>query len=221
MTDPCSYMQDKVVVVTGAGGRLGRRLVARFTEVGAHVVAIGNEGTEDIILDLASEDEVVDAFERIQREHKGMDVLVHAVGTWNEWPLLDTKLEDWERMMQINLTTSFLCFREAARHMVKDGGTIIGICARSGLEAAVARGGAYAASKAGLLRLVEAVAAEHPTLNTYALAPSVILYKDTSGPGVYADDLVQLAIQLCSGPAGALRGTALQAYGMHSSRSND
>ena len=217
MTDPCSYMQDKVVVVTGAGGRLGQRLIARFTEVGAHVVAVGNEGTEDLILDLANEDEVVDAFERIQREHKRMDVLVHAVGTWNEWPLLDTKLEDWERMMQINLTTSFLCFREAARHMVKNGGTIIGICARSGLEAAVARGGAYAASKAGLLRLVEAVAAEHPTLNTYALAPSVILYKDASGSGVHANDLVQLAIQLCSESASALRGTALQAYGTHSS----
>lgn len=216
MTDSRSYMQDKVVVVTGAGGRLGQRLVARFTEVGAHVVAIGNEGTEDLIVDLANEGEVVDVFERIQREYKRMDVLVHAVGMWNEWPFLDTRLEDWERMMQINLTTSFLCFREAVRHMVKDGGTIIGICARSGLEAAVARGGAYAASKAGLLRLVEAVAAEHPTLNTYALAPSVIRYRDDSGPGVHADDLVQLAIQLCSKSAGALRGTALQAYGMNS-----
>ena len=202
------------MIVTGGGGRLGQRLIARFIEAGAHVISVGNEGTEDVTLDLSSEAEVVEAFEQIHREYSRMDVLVHAVGTWNEWPLLETKLEDWERMMQINLTTSFLCFREATRHMVHAGGTIIGICARSGLEAAVARGGAYAASKAGLLRLVEAVAAEHPTLNTYALAPSVIHYRDTSEPGVHAEDLVQMAIQLCSEPARALRGTALQAYGI-------
>lgn len=213
MTDSRSYLQDKVVVVTGAGGRLGRRLVARFREAEARVVSAGNEGTEDLTLDLANEKEVVDAFAQIHQVQGRIDVLVHAVGTWNEWPLLDTKLEDWERMIQINLTTSFLCFREAARHMVEGGGTIIGICAKSGLEAAVARGGAYAASKAGLMRLVEAVAAEHPTLNTYALAPSVILYRDTADPGVHAEDLVQLTLQLCSKSAGALRGTALQAYG--------
>ncbi len=213
MTDPCSDLQDKVVVVTGAGGRLGRRLVVRFREAGARVVSVGNEGTEDLTPDLANEKEVVDTFAQIHRVQGRIDVLVHAVGTWNEWPLLDTKLKDWEHMIQINLTTSFLCFREAARYMVERGGTIIGICAKSGLEAAVARGGAYAASKAGLMRLVEAVAAEHPTLNTYALAPSVILYRDTAAPGVHAEDLVQLTLQLCSKSAGALRGTALQAYG--------
>ncbi len=213
MTNSRSDLQDKVVVVTGAGGRLGRRLVARFREAGARVVSAGNEGTEDLTLDLANEKEVVDAFAQIHQVQGRIDVLVHAVGTWNEWPLLDTKLKDWEHMIQINLTTSFLCFREAARHMVERGGTIIGICAKSGLEAAVARGGAYAASKAGLMRLVEAVAAEHPTLNTYALAPSVILYRDTAVPGVHAEDLVQLTLQLCSKSARALRGTALQAYG--------
>ncbi len=217
MTAPRSYLQDKVVVVTGAGGRLGQRLVKRFTEAGAYVIGIGNEGTEDLTLDLANETQVTDAFKQIQKDSNRIDILVHAVGMWNEWPFIDTKLEDWERMMRVNLTTSFLCFREAARHMVNGGGTIIGICARSGLEPSVARGGAYAASKAGLMRLVEAVAAEYPTLNTYALAPSVILYKNTSGPGVQADDLVELAIELCSEPARALRGTALQAYGLHAS----
>jgi len=100
------------------------------------------------------------AFQNIYDEHQRMDVLVHAVGVWNEWPLLETKLEDWERMMGVNLTTVFLCFREAIRHMKDTGGTSIGIGARPGLEAAVAKGGAYAASKAGLFRLVEAVAAE-------------------------------------------------------------
>lgn len=216
MASSCLHMKGKVVVVTGAGGRLGQRLVARLQGVSAQVIAVGNAGTEDITLDLTDEGEVVDAFERIQREHNGMDVLVHAVGTWNEWPLLETKLDDWEHMIKINLTTSFLCFREAARHMVDEGGTIIGICARSGLETAVAQGGAYAASKAGLMRLVEAVSAEHPTLNTYALAPSVIRYGNSSGSGVNADDLVELAIQLCSEPARAMSGTALRAYGMHS-----
>ncbi|MCY4000775.1 MAG: SDR family NAD(P)-dependent oxidoreductase [Bacteroidetes bacterium] len=209
----CTHLQDKVVVVTGAGGRLGQRMVQQFGEVGAQVVSVGNEGTEDMVLDLSNERQVVDAFQKIYHEHQRMDVLVHAVGMWNEWPLLETKLEDWERMMGVNLTTAFLCFREAVRHMEKSGGTIIGIGARSGLEAAVAKGGAYAASKAGFFRLVEAVAAEHPQVKTYAIAPSVIQYRDSSGPGVHADDLVKMAIQLCSAPASALSGTPLHAYG--------
>ena len=213
MNCQCTHLQDKVVVVTGGGGRLGQRMVQQFGEVGAQVVSVGNEGTEDIMVDLSNEMHVMEAFQQIQGKHQRMDVLVHAVGMWSEWPLLETKLEDWERMMRVNLTTAFLCFREAVRHMVDSGGTIIGIGAQSGLEAAVAKGGAYAASKAGLFRLVEAVAAEHPQVKTYAIAPSVIQYRDSSGPGVHADDLVKMAIQLCSKSASALSGTSLHAYG--------
>lgn len=209
-------LKGKVSVITGAGGRLGQRLTARFTEEGAQVITLGNEGMEDFTLDLTRERAVVDTFEKIQRENERLDILVHAVGMWAEWPFLDTDIGDWERMIRINLTTTFLCFREAARHMVDAGGTLIGIGARSGLEAATAQGGAYAASKAGLVRLVEAVAAEHPTLNTYALAPSTIRYQRTVGPGVHADDLVQMAVQLCCTSAEGLRGTVLQAYGTDS-----
>lgn len=208
-----SHLQGNTVVITGAGGRLGQRLVARFEEVGACVVSVGRVDTTQLTLDLTKEVEVTDAFAQIKHEYGRIDVLVHAVGMWNEWPLLDTRLEDWERMMRVNLTSSFLCFREAARHMLPAGGTLIGICARSGLEAALAHGGAYAASKAGLLRLVEAVAAEYPALRTYALAPSIIRYGKSTGTGVQADDLIELAIQLCSESAAALSGTALQAYG--------
>ncbi len=206
-------LKDKIVVVTGGGGRLGQRMLTRFGETGATVVSVGNMGTEDLTVDLTNETEVIKAFEQILQEQGRMDVLVHAVGMWSEWPLLETKLQDWERMMKVNLTSSFLCFREATRHMVHQGGTIIGIGARAGLESAISRGGAYAASKAGLQRLVEAVAAEHPSLNIFSLAPSTIRYRDSNGPGVYAEDLVQLAIQLCSEPAGALSGSALHAYG--------
>ena len=213
MSCNCSHLQDKTVVITGAGGRLGQRLVARFEEIGAHVVSVGRADTTQLTLDLTKEAEVRDAFARIKHQYDRIDALVHAVGMWSEWPLLDTRLEDWEHMMRVNLTSSFLCFREAARQMLPAGGTLIGICARSGLEAAVARGGAYAASKAGLLRLVEAVAAEYPVLRTYALAPSIIRYGKNTGTGVHADDLTELAIQLCSESAAALSGTALQAYG--------
>jgi len=213
MNSNCTHLQDKIVVVTGAGGRLGQRMVQQFDKVGAQVVSVGNEGTEDIVLDLSNEAQVVETFQQIRDEHQRIDVLVHAVGMWSEWPLLETKLEDWDRMMRVNLTTAFLCFREAVRHMEDTGGTIIGIGARSGLEAAVALGGAYAASKAGLFRLVEAITAEHPQVKTYAIAPSVIQYRDSNGPGVHADDLVEIAIQLCSPSASALSGTPLHAYG--------
>ena len=207
-------LQDKIVVITGGAGRLGQRMGKQFSEVGARVVSVGNMGSEDLVTDLTNEVDVVEVFEKIIHQNGRIDVLVHAVGMWSQWPILDTKLEDWEEMMRVNLTSSFLCFRESARHMIQSHGTIIAICAQSGLETAIAQGGVYAASKAGQLRLIEAIAAEHPTLNTFAIAPSTIRYRDTPEVGVHADDLVQMAIQLCSEPAGALRGTALQAYGI-------
>lgn len=208
-------LAGKSIVVTGAKGRLGQRMVQGLETRGGRVAKVDQDGNDVIAADLSDEASVLGAFSEIRRQFGSIDALVHTVGMWAEWPLLDTTLERWNLVMRINLTTSLLCMREAARLMLPAGGTIVGISAKPGLEGATAQGAAYAASKAGLVRLLEAVTEEHPQIATHAIAPSFILFggEPAGSQGVKADDLVSLACLLCTPAGPAISGTALRAYG--------
>ncbi|HYE97217.1 MAG TPA: SDR family NAD(P)-dependent oxidoreductase [Rubricoccaceae bacterium] len=214
----------KVVVVTGAGGRLGRVLVRQLLEVGARVAGLDlvpasdlPEGALALGADLGSEDEVVDAFARIGRSLGPADALVHTVGMWAGKPLARTSFDDWETMLHVNLTSAFLCFREAARAMQGRGGRLVGIASRQGADRGAAEQAAYSASKAGVMRLVEAVAAEYDgtRITAAAVAPSTILFggEGDDAKGVSVEDVAALCVYLC-GPGGAVHnGAVLRAYG--------
>ncbi len=208
-------LHGKVIIVTGAKGRLGQRMVRGFEARGARVAQVDRTGDDVITADLTDERSAVAAFNEIRQQFEAIDALVHTVGMWAEWPLLDTTLEEWNLVMRVNLASGLLCMREAARLMLPAGGTIVGICAKPGLDGATAGGAAYAASKAGLLRLLEAVADEHPQITTHALAPSFILFggEPAGTRGICADHLVCLASLLCSSAGAAISGTAFRAYG--------
>jgi len=211
-----------VVVVFGGSGRLGRHLVAGYAGAGYHVVALDRFGTDhadagvtSLEVDCLDEGAVRRAFDSVMRLHGRLDSVVQTVGMWGMAPLLETSLSDWARMLDENLTSTFLCFREAARVMQGTGGRLIGITSQQGVERGAPQQGGYSAAKAGVLRLVEAVAAEYggQGLTAHALAPSTILYGDDSSAGVRVDDLVSMCLYL-SGPAGAaLNGSVIRAFG--------
>ena len=216
-------LDGKVVVITGGTGRLGERMVRGFARHGATVATLDRmpppEGLPGSChafqVDVTNEEAVNGVFEALPETCGPADALIHTVGTWDGQPFLDTSLDAWERLVRLNLTSAFLCFRAAARQMQGRGGRLIGIASGQGADRGVARQGAYSASKAGIVRLVEAVADEFAgtSLTAHAIAPSTILFDDTSEEGVPADDLVELALYLCS-PAGAsLNGATLRAYG--------
>jgi NAD(P)-dependent dehydrogenase (short-subunit alcohol dehydrogenase family) len=215
-----------VVVVTGGRGRLGHAVVARLLAAGATVAALDlvppddlPEGAVPIGADLADEEAVGAAFARIEAEVGVPTALVHTVGMWDGAPLTATTLEAWERVLRVNLTSAFLCFREAARAMRRagDGGRLVAIASRQGADGAPAEQAAYAASKAGVVRLVEATAAEYAAegITAAAVAPSSILFGDEGegARGVRAEAVADLCVYLC-GPGGAVHsGTVLRAYG--------
>ncbi len=217
-------MGEAVVVVTGAAGRLGSRMMEGFAGLGATVAAIDRDPCrlpadtpgQTFQADVTDEAETVAAFGQIGEAFGRVDVLVHTVGTWAGKPLLDTSLDDWEQIMRVNLTSTLLCFREAARLMQERGGRLIGIASGQGADKGVAQQAGYSASKAGVMRLVEAVAAEYEAtgITAHAIAPSLILFDEAADrKGVPVSDLVDLAVYLC-GPAGAsLNGATLRAYG--------
>ncbi|MBT8399975.1 MAG: SDR family oxidoreductase [Rhodothermia bacterium] len=212
------------VVVTGGGGRLGSKLVRRFLDDGANVAAIVISDEEAArvpsaettalvkIADVTDEDSVVTAFEELHDELGGLDAVIHTVGMWGQEVFAKTRLSSWEKMMSVNLTSAFLCFREAVRHM-GDGGTLIAITSRQGADRGVGGQAAYSAAKAGIIRLVEAVADEHASsgITAHAIAPSTILFEE-EGDGVQASEVVSLVVYLTNhGPS--LDGATVRAYG--------
>lgn len=218
-------LEGKVVVITGAAGRLGRRMTRAFAEKGAAVAAVDVEGDipfpegaegQPFTADLLDEAKVEACFQQIQEALGPADVLVHTVGGWAAKPLLETSLSDFEKLLQVNLTSAFLCFREAARQMEGRGGRLIGIASGQGADEGAAEQYAYSASKAGVMRLVEAAADEFEGtgITAHAIAPSVILFDGEAGrKGVPAERLVDLALYLCLPAGEALNGDTLRAYG--------
>ena len=220
-------LSNKVVVITGAAGRLGQRLVARFAEEGAVIgaVVMNDEEARSIPFpehaegwafpaDVTDEELVTACFEQIGRQFGSIDALVHTVGGWEERPLFDTSSADLDRMLRLNLTSAFLCFREAARLMSGRGGQLIGIASAQGADRGVAGQFGYSAAKAGVVRLVESAAAElrGTGITAHAIAPSTIVHEG-QGEGVSAHNVVEICRSLITGLGPALNGSTIRAYG--------
>ncbi len=219
-------LEGKTVIVTGAAGRLGRLVVTHFAEQGAVLAAVdvaeeipfpGSAEGRAFTADLLDEQAVEHCFAEIEDALGPAYALVHTVGAWAGKPLLETSLEDFSRLVRVNLFSTFLCFREAARQMQAQGeGRPIGIASGQGADGGAAEQYAYSASKAGVVRLVEAAAEElkDTGVTAHALAPSTILFEEQSGRrGVPAGRLVNLCGYLCGQAGTALNGATLRAYG--------
>jgi NAD(P)-dependent dehydrogenase (short-subunit alcohol dehydrogenase family) len=218
-------LSGTTVVVTGAGGRLGRVVVGHLLDSGAHVVALDAvrpeglpEGVTVLATDLTDRPAVQGAFDEIERTAGPPGALIHTVGMWAGQPLVETHLDDWRRVMDVNLTSTFLCFREAAKRMLAPpaGGRLVAIASRQGADRGVAEQAAYSASKAGVIRLVEAVAAEYGgRVTASAIAPSTILFggEGDDAKGVPVEAVADLCVYLCGAGGVIHNGAVLRAYG--------
>lgn len=215
--------ERKTAVLTGATGRLGGLVAAELDRRGYHVVALVRTVDEALSTnysaypcDVTAEDSVVTVFEHLRSVHGRIDAMIHTVGAWGLTPLLETTLSDWRAIMDANLTSAFLCLREAARFMATTGGGgIVAIASGQGADRAPARQGAYAASKAGVIRLAEAIAAEFDDrgITARVVAPSTIRFDEGAGPGIPADELVRLCVNLSDPKYPVANGALIRAYG--------
>jgi len=182
-------LRDKVALVTGAGKGLGKSMALALSESGAHVVVVSltlseieatareiqeNGGKSlPIALDVTKEEDVVRMVETILREFQTIDILVNNVGTFIGGPLVELSLGDWHKMLEINLTSTYLCSKVVGKHMVeKQKGKIINTSSALGVFGA-RDSGAYCASKGGVIQLTKALAIEWAkyNINVNSIAP--------------------------------------------------
>ena len=169
-------LNGKVALVTGAGGGLGTAISKRFAVEGASLICADRDGARaeatasaiakaggsvrafraDVADPVECEAQVAEAVRQFGR----IDIVVNNAGIALHKLALDTSLEDWDRVLRINLTGSFLTAKAAARHMVKQGGgRIIQIGSISGQRGNMG-GIAYGASKAAVMHVCKVLAVE-------------------------------------------------------------
>ncbi len=244
-------LEGKRAVVTGGGTGIGAAIAEALAGAGAHVTVTGRRegplrevagriGGDWLIADVADEAAVVAAM----REAGPVDILIANAGVAETMPLAKTSLEFWRRSMSINLDGAFLCIRETLPGMVERGwGRIITVASIAG-QKGFPYGGAYCASKHGLIGLTRAVAAEVLTkgVTANALCPGYVatpivernveLIKKRSGLDddaaldamaknnpfgrlVEPDEVAAAAMWLCGPGSDAVTGQTIQIAGGH------
>lgn len=177
-------MTDRVIIVTGGFGALGRAVVAGARAEGARVVAVDHaeEPPEDLEadgvwggVDLTDAGEAAEAVGSIVQAFGRINALVNVAGGFVWETVEGNGNASWERMQALNLMTALNASRAALPHLVASGaGRIVNIGAKGALSAATGMG-AYAASKAGVHRLTEALAEEYKgRVTVNAVLPSII-----------------------------------------------
>jgi NAD(P)-dependent dehydrogenase (short-subunit alcohol dehydrogenase family) len=200
-------MSKKVALVTGAARGLGLATAARFLGDGwqvamldilgdtlrAAVEALGcRENALALEADVSDPAAVEAAVRQAQRQFGRIDALVNNAGIAVFKPMLDVTLEDWQRVLAVNLTGPFL-MTQAVAPIMRDqgGGTIVNITSISGLRASTLRV-AYGTSKAGLAHLTKQQAAELAQygIRVNAVAPGPVdtaMAKAVHTPEIRAD----------------------------------
>ena len=225
------------ILVTGGTGALGTEVTRRLLKEGhrvavtwrdeAQAVRLGGEVGSDLMLvraDVTDPDSIAQAVEQV-RSHLGpLEGLVHLVGAWDGGrPTHLHEPAEWNRMLEINLTSAFLCGRAVLPEMVeRDRGRIVFVSSRTAHADRAGQVG-YAVAKAGVEVLAQTISEETLAYDVTAnvIAPSTI---DTPGNRrgmpdadfsrwVSLDDVASSISFFVNQPDGAIRGTTLPVYG--------
>ncbi|MGH2577376.1 MAG: SDR family oxidoreductase [Actinomycetota bacterium] len=225
-------------VVCGAGGALGRAVVAEFVRRGDHVVGVGRSverlravaeaypgAVEGEAADLTDPDQVESLWKRIDSAGAPPAFLVNVTGGFRAGAVLQTSAEDYRFMLGLNLDTAWWSCRAAARRM-RDagGGAIVNIAARSAIE----RGGGsagYAVAKAGVVKLTQVLAQEleESGIRVNAVLPALIdtpanraaFPPDKMERAVPPEAIARVIAFLCSEDAWPIAGAAIPVYGRY------
>jgi 3-oxoacyl-[acyl-carrier protein] reductase len=182
-------LKGRTAIVTGGCGGIGRAIAERLASSGAKVAlwdldreamaarrAVGEDLT-GIVVDVTDEAAVESAMNQTMEELGRLDILVNGAGiTGPTLPLVQVPLDAWQKTLDVNLKSVFLCSRAAVPHMVSSGyGRIVNLASIAGKEGN-ANMTAYSAAKAAVIGFTKALGKELATtsIRVNAIAPAVI-----------------------------------------------
>ena len=239
-------LENKVALVTGSATGLGAAMAQALAAAGATVAVHGNRRPADgvagslgpkaaaFVADLSNPEDTTKLFERVKARFGTVDVLVNNAGMIHREEAIHVSLDDWQRVLQVNLTSSFLLAQLAAKDMLdrQTGGKIINVASLLSFQGGI-RVASYAASKGGIAQMTKALANEwaphniqvnaiapgyFATSNTEALRQDSvrqqqILDRIPAGRWGEPDDLAGAVIFLASAASNYVTGTVLTVDG--------
>jgi len=194
------------VVVTGASGNLGRVLVERLQRAGVVVVPLTHKDA-----DLSQEPQVEAAYDRALQRNGAIWGSVQVAGGWAPGTVAQTSVEVFERMIDVNLRSAFLCCRAALRRMRGEGRIVNVSAINAATLTGVGGSAAYAAAKAGIVALTKAIAEEGGGVRANCVAPGAMKTPANGDlPGqVPLEDVAEGILYLLSPESGAVNGAVL------------
>jgi len=232
---------EKIVLVTGGTGGLGREVTMAFLEAGATVVVtyraaeefeavvsaalkIGAAPPVGVSVDVTDAQAVEKFVAEIVARHKRLDILVNTVGAYaggtNLW---EADSRTYDKMMQLNLNAGFVLARTVVPQMIKQNrGWIVNIASKAAWDHA-AGGGLYAASKAAALAMMDSLAADVKpfNINVNSVLPSIIdtavnraaMPKADFSKWPKPEEIARVILFLCSEDARVIHGAAIPVFG--------
>ena len=231
--------RQRVVLITGAGGNLGRAVAAAFAADGASLALLdrntgaieetiaacsGQATAHAFATDLIDPAAVAASVAAVMETFGRIDVLANIAGGFTMGPLVqDTEDRDWDFMMDLNARTVFNTCRRVIPHMLaQGGGRIVNVSARAAAQGK-GRMAPYCASKAAVITLTESLAAEnrHTGINVNCILPGTIDTPQNRADMPDADfdhwvppaALADVVFFLASDAARCVSGAAIPVYG--------
>ena len=224
-------MDGKVIVITGALGALGKVVAETALARGARVAGVDHATSQSPAtgtrielggVDLSDAAQAKKAIDAVAAHFGRIDALVNIAGAFAFETVAEGDPATWQRMFALNVLTALNASRSAISHLLaSDAGSIVNVGAIGGLQAASGMG-AYAASKSGVHRLTEALAAElKGKITVNAVLPSVIdtaanrasMPKADFSKWVTPQELANVILFLASDEASAVTGALLPVGG--------
>ena len=181
-------LENKNIIVTGASGGIGNSIIKKLNECGCNVLASGTklekleelknkfEKVKILKFDISKSDEIEEFIEKASNELGGLDCIVNNAGIAQDNLAIRMSIEDWKKVIDINLTSTFLMSKFAIKKMLKyKKGKIINITSVVGHTGNLGQAN-YTASKAGIVAMSKSLAIEYAkkNINVNCISPGFI-----------------------------------------------
>ena len=184
-----SNLENKNIIVTGASGGIGNSIIKRLNEAGANILASGTriekleelkknfEGLKILKFDISQSDKIEEFIENATSELGGsLDCIVNNAGITQDNLAIRMSLDEWQKVININLTSTFLMSKFAIKKMLKNkSGKIVNITSVVGHTGNLGQAN-YTASKAGIAAMSKSLAIEYAkkNININCISPGFI-----------------------------------------------
>ena len=237
-------LKNKKIIVTGASGGIGNSIIEKLYEAGANILASGTrvekldilkkkyENIKTLNFDISQTNKIEEFIERATQELGGsLDCIVNNAGITQDNLAIRMSLDEWQKVIDINLTSTFLMSKIAIKKMLKNkSGKIVNITSVVGHTGNLGQAN-YTASKAGIIAMSKSLAIEYAkkNININCISPGfiktamtekldekikeTIISKIPSARLGEPDDIANVVLFLCSNQSSYINGETIHVNG--------